>query len=163
MALTPLRVIGAVLPVLAMAGLGVGLFFVIQTRGDDGASRVAGSPTDMATFAAPTETPELATPTAEAATPTEPPPTEPAATQPPASPTQDTRVPMGLPTAAQIQLGKDGRYFVADRGDGCTWLEYFRETSPTIGLEVFLRTDCPADFVITFRPETGIVLALISD
>jgi len=68
---------------------------------------------------------------------------------------------MGLPAVEQIQLGPDGKYFVADRGDGCTWVEYLRDTSPVIGLQVFLRTDCPTDFAITFRPETGEILALV--
>ena len=63
-----------------------------------------------------------------------------------------------LPTADQVQLGKDGKYFVADRGDGCTWVEYLRDTSPEIGLQVFFRTDCPADFGIAFRPESSVVL-----
>jgi hypothetical protein len=77
------------------------------------------------------------------------------------SPTPDTRVPMGLPTLDQIQLGPDGKYFVADRGDGCTWVEYLRDTSPVIGLQVFLRTDCPADFGFTYRPERGEILVLV--
>ena len=64
------------------------------------------------------------------------------------------------PTADQIQLGKDGKYFIADRGDGCMWVEYLRDTSPEIGLQVFLRTDCAVDFGITFRPESGEVLRL---
>ena len=105
--------------------------------------------------------PPTRSPTATALPPTLPPPTEPPPTEVPPVPTADTRVPIrDLPTAGQIQLGKDGKYFVADRGDGCTWVEYLRENRPEIGLKVFLRTDCPADFGITFQPESGIVLRL---
>ncbi len=67
-----------------------------------------------------------------------------------------------LPTADQIQLGTDGKYFIADRGDGCMWVEYLRDTSPEIGLQVFLRTDCPADFGVGFRPATGESFRILS-
>ena len=60
-----------------------------------------------------------------------------------------------MPTADQIQLGKDGKYFIADRGDGCTWAEGFRQQSETVGLEVSLFTDCPTSFFFVFRLETG--------
>ena len=116
------------------------------------------NPTAVQATPSPSVEPATSTPTS---TPTAAPTLPPAPTQPPA-PTADTRVPLrDLPTADQVQLGKDGKYFLADRGDGCTWVEYLRDTSPEIGLQVFLGTDCPADFAITFRPESGVVLPLV--
>ena len=113
------------------------------------------SPTAAPANPSPTAEPPTGTPTSTSEPTALPPPT-----QPPA-PTPDTRVPIrDLPTPDQVQLGKDGKYFVADRGDGCTWVEYLRDTSPEIGLQVFLRTDCAVDFGITFRPESGEVLRL---
>lgn len=161
----PARVaIGAVVAV----AIGGGAFLIVRTSGDEGDPTVQGATTatvaatvTTATSVAPTST--LRAPTATAAPATEPPPTEPPPTRPPVpTATEDTRVSMGLPTAAQIQLGKDGTYFVADRGDGCTWVEYLRDNHPEIGLQVFLRTDCAVDFGVEFRPETGDVIAIVS-
>ena len=47
---------------------------------------------------------------------------------------------------------------IADRGDGCTWVEGFRLRSEAVGLEVSLFTDCPAGFFFDFRPDTGEIL-----
>ena len=67
-----------------------------------------------------------------------------------------------LPTADQIQLGKDGKYFIADRGDGCTWVERVRETDPELGVTIILHTDCPAFFAYAFRLTSGEVFILVS-
>lgn len=147
--------------VLVAGAIGAGAFLLVRTSGGEDLQAVAQL-IETATPLAPTDTPAPSTPTATALPPTQPPPTARPPTDVPPAPTPDTRVPMGLPRADQIQLGKDGKYFVADRGDGCMWVEYLRDTSPEIGLEVFLRTDCPADFGITFRPESGLVLPLVS-
>ncbi|MEX0786153.1 MAG: hypothetical protein WD939_05910, partial [Dehalococcoidia bacterium] len=115
-----------------------------------------------------TQTPPTIASTATVAPPTAA-PTEPApmqqattqsqATEPPPAPTVDTRVPIrDLPSVNQIQIGKDGKYFVADRGDGCTWVEHVRRDIPDIGEEVILDTTCPADFQYVFRPELGEVI-----
>ncbi len=58
-----------------------------------------------------------------------------------------------LPTLDQIQLGADGKYFIADRGDGCEWTERMRTVDTYFGLEVDLSTNCPVDFGYTFRPD----------
>ena len=160
----------AALVAVSVGGLSAGAYFAYQTGpgGSAGADLPAGA-TEAASPTAPQTTPtQTAEPTAVPPTPspsatTVPPTQPPAPTQPPVpTATPDTRPQMVLPLADQIQLGKDGKYFVADRGDGCMWVEYLRDTSPEIGLQVFLRTDCPADFAVTFRPESGLVLPLVS-
>jgi hypothetical protein len=148
--------IGAVIAV----GLGAGVFFLVRTGGDGEQSAAvvatitAASPTAVQPAATPTLAPQ---PTD---VPTQPPATE---APPTVEATPDTRVAIrDLPTRDQIQLGPDGKYFIADRGDGCVWHERLRETDPDIGLEVILGTDCPADFGITFRPNSGEVFILMS-
>lgn len=130
--------------------------------GGEGSSAFVQGESSVTVTITPESTAAPPTRTATALPPTQPPPTAPPATDVPPAPTADTRVSMGPPRADLIQLGKDGKYFVADRGDGCTWVEYLRDTRPEIGLRVFLRTDCPTDFGITFRPESGLVLPLVS-
>ena len=135
------------------------LLAACSSNGADEATSSQVEPT-LSASAGPTASPATPSPTKESWTPTATSTSAPTALPTPA-PTADTRVPIrDLPTAGQIQLGKAGKYFVADRGDGCTWVEYLRENRPEIGLKVFLRTDCPADFGITFQPESGIVLRL---
>ena len=157
--------VAGVMAVLLVVGVGLLVWGLVRTDGDADASAAAGataaaSPTALLSTRTPTAEPPTPqpTPAATALPPTQPP----APTEAPPAPTPDTRVAiMDLPTADQIQLGEDGKYFIADRGDGCTWVEYLRDTSPEIGLQVFLGTDCPADFAITFRPESGLVLRLV--
>ena len=122
--------------VLVVAGVALLVWGLVRTDGDAGASAdadvPAGATTPLATLTPTTEppTPQPTPSPSATSVPTLPP----AATQPPA-PTADTREPIrSLPTADQIQLGNDGKYFIADRGDECTWVEYLRENRPEIGL-----------------------------
>ena len=129
--------------------------------GGNGGTASQVEPTTAATVS-PTAAPANPSPTAEPPTGTPTSTSEPTAlpppTQPPA-PTPDTRVPIrDLPTADQVQLGKDGKYFVADRGDGCMWVEHGRRRYESVGLRVSLFTDCPGDFFFDFAPETGEVI-----
>ena len=147
---------------LVTAGLGAGVYFLAQAGdGDEQQLVVAGTATAEGA-ASPTVAPS---PTATGPPrATEPPPTVAESTPIPRIPTRanDTRVPIrDVPSPNEIQLGTDGQYFIADRGDGCTWHEYLRRTEPDIGTEVFLRTDCPADFAFTFRLDSGEVLLLL--
>jgi hypothetical protein len=66
------------------------------------------------------------------------------------------------PTLDQIQLGKDGKYFIEDRGDGCAWTEVSRLQDADVGERVILGTDCPSDFSFEFRTSAGEVFLLIS-
>ena len=151
--------------VLVVVGVALLVWGLLRTDGSAGTTVQAG-----ATVSASATTPlATLTPTTEPPTPqptpspsaTSVPTLPPAATQPPA-PTPDTRVAiMDLPTADQIQLGEDGKYFIADRGDGCTWVERTRQTFPEIGEIVVLDTDCPTDFGYTFQPTTGDVSLLL--
>jgi DNA-binding CsgD family transcriptional regulator len=151
-------VVAGALAVAVAAGAGVLVWALVATRGGE-LTEAGLVPTATATATAiVTSTPSPA-PTEAVATellPTEPPPT--------AVPTPDTRVAIReLPLADQILLGQDGKYFLADRGDGCRWVEVFRvNDTPEIGDEVILRTDCPVDFQIAFRPASREVLAMVS-
>ena len=151
----PIRLL---LGALVAAAVGTGVFLLVRTsgNGDQPAAVVA----TMTVEASPTLDQLSPTPQPPATEePTLPPPTE---VPPTVEPTPDTRVAIrDLPTLDQIQLGADGKYFLPDRGDGCRWIEYVRREDPEIGLEVFLRTDCPADFAITFRPQSGVILMLV--
>jgi hypothetical protein len=146
------------LAAMVTAAVGTGVFFLVRTSGDGSQpSGVVGTTTAEAS------------PTSDQLSPTPQPPATEEPTQPPATeapptvePTPDTRVAIrDLPTPDQIQLGKDGKYFVADRGDGCRWDEYSRMSDPETGTSVFLGTDCPADFRISFRPATGEVFMVL--
>ncbi len=154
----PIRV---ALGVLVAASVGTGAFFLVRTSGDS--SQPSAALTTATVAASPTSSPPQATPTA-LVQPTNEPTQRPATEVPPTvEPTPDTRTPItALPTADQIQLGPDGRYFIADRGDGCRWHEYTRLDDPEIGTEVFLRTDCRTGFALTFRPNSREVLRLVS-
>lgn len=143
-------------------GLGTGVFFLFRT-GSDGEQTVTVVATITAAASATTAQP-VASPTSQPPLPTNE-PTQPSATEAPPTvePTPDTRVAIrDLPTRDQIQLGADGKYFIADRGDGCAWREHSRLNDPDVGLEVILWTDCPVDFAITFRPNSGEVFMLVS-
>lgn len=133
---------------LVTAGLGGGVYFLAQAGGSGNHPlALAGTPTMALTPETPASTPP--TPTA----------TEAAPTALPLTATPDLRVPIRtLPTVDQIQLGSDGKYFIADRGDGCRWEEIHRDTYPSVGVEVVFGTDCRADFNFVFRPESGEVL-----
>ena len=160
--------VAGVTAVLLVVGVGLLVWGLVRTDGDADASAAAGatlsaSPTATLATLTPTTEPPTPQPTPTPNATAQPPPTVPPPTDVPPAPTPDTRIAiMDLPTADQIQLSEDGKYFIAERGDGCTWVEYLRDTSPEIGLQVFLRTDCPVDFAITFRPESGLVLRLVS-
>lgn len=144
---------------LAAAGLSAGIYFAAGCG--DGSPQMV-SPTESPTQVAPTATPAPPTATPTEAIPTQPPPTVPPPTPAPPTPTPDTRMPIrDLPTLEQIQLGPDGKYFIADRGDGCRWVEHSRTASPDFGQEIVLITDCPIDFAILFRRETGEILMLM--
>ncbi len=161
--------VAGITAVLVVVGVGLLVWGLVRTDSNDATSVSASatepaSPTAPLATLTPTTEPTVVPPTPSPSATTTVPTLPPVPTQPPPVPTADTRVPLGLPRADQFQLGEDGKYFVADRGDGCVWVEFRRvnDTDPRIGLEVFLRTDCPVDFVITFRPETGIVEPIIS-
>ncbi len=135
--------------------------------GDDDSSSGIQAEASSTIAVTPQSTP--APPTATALPPTQPAPTQPPPTAPPPAdaakfPTLDTRVAIrDLPTVNQIQLSKDGNYFIADRGDGCTWVEVLRLTDSELGETVILHTDClAAGFAIAFRPASGEVFMLIS-
>ena len=118
------------------------------------------SPTAAPANPSPTAEPPTGTPTSTSEPTALPPTALPPPTQPPA-PTPDTRVPIrDLPTADQVQLGKAGKYFVADRGDGCMWVEHGRTVSPDFGEEIVLATDCPIDFAFVYRIRTGEIFPL---
>lgn len=141
---------------LALGAALVGGLLVACGGGDDDArveGEVTATPPTIASTA--TVAPPTAAPTKPA--PTQVAPTQPPATEPPPAPTADTRVPIqDLPRLSQIQLGEDGKYFVADRGDGCVWVEVFRGEFTLEGEEIFqitLDTDCPADFNYAYWPE----------
>jgi len=139
---------------LLAAGVGGAIYVAVQAGADDDGQQVAGQPTPSTTLAPATNTPPPAT--ATAVPPTEPRPTGLPPTDVPPVATRDTRIPIReIPRADQIQLGKDGRYFLADRGDGCTWVEALRFTDSELGEIVVLRTDCPVDFQYNLRPGTG--------
>jgi hypothetical protein len=154
----PIRVlIGAVVA----AGVATGVVFLVRTSGNgEQPASVVATMTVEATPTVDTLSPTLQPPATEEPTP--PPATEAPATEAPLTqqPTPDTRVAIrDLPRLDQIQLGADGKYFVADRGDGCVWTERMRTVDSYFGLEVDLSTDCPVDFGYTFRPERGEVVA----
>jgi len=140
--------------VLVVCGAGVGVYVAVRYGGggnNEQAEGATSTSTATATATLPAATP---TNTVPAATPTQP-------VVP--SPTPDTRVAIrDLPSADQIQLGPDGKYFLPDRGDGCRWDEYSRMSDPETGTSVFLGTDCPADFRISFRPGSGEVFMVVS-
>ena len=158
--------VAGVTAVLLVVGVGLLVWGLVRTDGDADASTasgatVAASPTALLPPPTPTAEPTTPqpTPAATALLPTQPPPTAPA----PPAPTPDTRVAiMDLPTADQIQLGEDGKYFIADRGDGCTWVERMRQTVPKIGEIAILHTDCPTDFAYTYELASGEVSLLLS-
>lgn len=137
--------------VLAIGGIGTGLYFAVKhDGGNDEQIGVVATSTSTSTLARPSPT----------SPPTQLPPTE---VPPTLIPTPDTRVAIrDLPTRDQIQLGADGKYFIADRGDGCRWIEHSRVMSPDVGETIVLSTDCPVDFGITYRPATGEIFALVS-
>lgn len=65
---------------------------------------------------------------------------------------------MNPPGVREFQVGPDGRYFVAERGDGCAWSEVYRGTITVGGEninEVILDTDCSADFNFVLWPDKG--------
>lgn len=135
--------------------LSVGVYLLVQAGGD-GPAQADVAPTETHTPIPPTETLPPPTPTATEAIGTPPEPTAPPPTPTAPVPTPDTRVAIrDLPTLNQIQLGQDGKYFIADRGDGCRWVERVRQSYEGTGLGISLFTDCPADFFFEFRPETG--------
>ena len=139
---------------LVTGGFAGGIYWAVQISGGDGGSAFGQTEPSVTVTITPEST--AAPPTATALPPTQPPPTEPAPADVPLAATPDTRVAiMDSPTLDQIQLAKDGKYFIADRGDGGMWVERVRRPSPTVGPEVSLFTDCPADFFFVFRPETG--------
>lgn len=148
----PLRLlIGA----LVAGSVGTGVFLLVRTSGDGAESPqvVATMPLETATATA-TALPR-ATPTTPAPLATE----EPVPTKGLPQPTADTRIPIReLPTVDQIQLGGDGRYFIADRGDGCRWDERLRLDVSSVGEEVIFGTDCQADFQFVYRPDTRDVI-----
>ena len=129
-------------------------------------------PTEIATATLPTATSPLTDSSPAPPSPTSPTSTAPrigpapsTPTPPAPSPPDPPPIPSGpftdLPTLGQIQLGTDGTYFVADRGDGCRWEEFYRSPSPDIGVEVFFRTECEVDFGFMFRPATGEILIFL--
>ena len=156
------------LVVVSIGGLSAGAYFAYQVGpggdGDDttvlAGATVPASPTALLATLTPTAEPPTPQPTPSPSS-TALPPTP---TQPPApTATPDPRVPMGeIPTADQIQLGKDGKYFIADRGDGCMWVEHQRDTHTELGDIVFLSTDCPVTFGYVYMVKTGEVSVLIS-
>ena len=147
---------------LVLGGLSAGIYFAVQAGGDSDEPPQGARPQSAVEFTA-TATAAPPTRAAPDATATPPQPTAPPATPIAPIPTPDTRIPiLDLPTLDQIELGPDGKYFIADRGDGCTWSEALRLESESSGEEVILRTDCPSDFQILFRPDTGEIFIVIS-
>jgi hypothetical protein len=148
----------AIASVVGLLVAGFITYFAVNAGDSSG-----GAPTVQQTTT--TEVPTTPPPLTESPTETPPAPTAgPTTTEPPLqeSPTPDTRIAIrDLPTLDLIQLGPDGKYFIADRGDGCTWMEYFRRNDPDIGEEVFLQTDCITDFAIAFQPESGGISMLV--
>ncbi len=147
-----------VLALMVLLALGGALLAAACGGSEDGNASGQTEPSVTVTIT-PESTAALPTPTA--LPPTQPPPTEPAPTDVPPAPTPDTRVAiMDRPTLDQIQLGKDGKYFIADRGDGCIWVEHSRTVSPDFGEEIVLVTDCPIDFAFVYRIGTGEIFPL---
>ena len=164
---------------LVAAGLGVGAYFAVQAAGSDGSSQTVAEPTETSAPAALSPPQSLSPPADIAPTPTPVPPTPvpppsvaplPTAVPPPPTSfptplpepdiTFDEMIAAGLPSADQVQLGPDSKYFIADYL-GCRWVEHFRMTIPDIGESVTLRASCSAGFQIEFRPETGEIFGII--
>ena len=165
---TPDRLLRLLAVALVAAGLGVGAYFAVQAAGSDGSSQTIAEPTE-------TSAPAALSPPADIAptpTPVPPPPVPPPATAvpPPPAPvptplpepdiTFDEMIAAGLPSVDQVQLGPDGKYFIADYL-GCRWEEHSRMTIPDIGESVTVRANCSAGFQIEFRPETGEIFGII--
>ncbi len=150
-----LTIFRILLGLAVIAGVGLGSFYLVQAIEDTTPEQaIMESPTATAT-PLPTDTPEPApttvppSPTAQAAAPTALP------TKIPFQPRRD------LPTVAEIMVDANGKYFIPDRGDGCPWFEYKRETIPLVDpkgtafTEVIFTTPCDADFSWVYRVETG--------
>lgn len=154
-----LAIFRILLALALVAGVGLGSFYLVRAIEDTGPEQaLVASPTatTTATVAAlPTDTPE---PTATTAPPS---PTAPAAL-PTALPTKIPLQPRrDLPTAAEIMVDANGKYFIPDRGDGCPWFEHTRGTIALADpkgatfTEVIFTTPCDADFSWVYRVETG--------
>ncbi|HXF51771.1 MAG TPA: hypothetical protein VNM43_08835 [Dehalococcoidia bacterium] len=151
-----------------VAGAGIGSFYITRAFEDGGSpaqQTLAISPTATAT-PLPTNTPE---PTATVATMVPPSPTAQAAA-PTALPTKIPLQPRrDIPTAAEIMVDANGKYFIPDRGDGCPWFERARATlnvpnyetltvepkMPPVLTLVAFGTPCEADFFWVYSVETG--------
>jgi len=110
-----------------------------------------------------------------AATPTYPPPTPcrgdscptPTPMPPPPTPAAAVGGPRhDLPQPSEILLGADGKYFMPDRGDGCSWVERQRRVVPRGvregQIEITLSSSCPSDFWWVYYPDSGEVFPLVS-
>jgi hypothetical protein len=68
-------------------------------------------------------------------------------------------------TTADIQLGEDGKYYIADRGDGCAYRETARTPARVIGalqlpeMAMLWADDCEVGY--SYEPTTGRLNAVV--
>lgn len=152
-----------------VGGVGLGSFYLVRAIEDTTPEQtLIASPTATVTAPAtvtplPTTAPEPVpttvspSPTPEVVPPT-PPPTM---ARPTPMPSIPRRASLELPTAGEIMMDANGKYFIADRGDGCPWFEFARFTYPSdkadeTWTEVSLYTPCETGGIFfTYRVETG--------
>jgi len=66
------------------------------------------------------------------------------------------------PLPSEIQTGPDGKYYIADRGDGCPWTEWQRSVQTDGRTKVVLTTVCENGIALWYFPETGEVTFVVS-
>jgi hypothetical protein len=154
-----LTIFRILLGLAVVAGVGLGSFYLVRAIEDTTPEQVmVESPTATAT-PLPTSTPAPAptmippSPTPEAALPT--------MARPTPMPSIPWRASLELPDAGEIMMDANGKYFIADRGDGYPWFEFARSTFPSgkageTWTEVSFYTPCETGGIFfTYRLETG--------
>lgn len=66
------------------------------------------------------------------------------------------------PLPSEIQTGPDGKYYIADRGDGCPWTEWQRSAQTDGRTKVVLTTVCEDGIALWYFPETGEMTFVVS-
>ena len=66
------------------------------------------------------------------------------------------------PLPSEIQTGPDGKYYIADRGDGCPWMEWQRSVQADGRTKVVLTTVCEDGIALWYFPETGEMTFVVS-
>ena len=66
------------------------------------------------------------------------------------------------PLPSEIKTGPDGKYYIADRGDGCPWTEWHRSVQTDGRTKVVLTTVCEDGIALWYFPETGETTFVVS-